>query len=124
MSGSWGVWDWDMISKIEGVCPKMGRKEIYQNYYDMIPREVKTQKVLEMLNKEPYILIENSFPYHVAGDVKHLVLFINPSYLNNEVKIGEILRNHISVPFVYCYNEVDNRSIPDIPHYHVFVRIE
>ena len=70
-----------------------------------------------------YRLIPNNFPYDVAHNIRHLVLWIHPDAPFTENNILEILGKKLKYTNWFCYQSIDIlRSISNIPHYHVFVK--
>ena len=97
-----------------------------------------------------FILTKNSFPYFLENNIIHLLIWINPEiienkdfYMNNENLnnfpeferiILEIVQEEFKRDFInkkikiidnliYFENKIENRSINDIKHIHVFLNL-
>ncbi|KAJ3236788.1 hypothetical protein HDU81_010357 [Chytriomyces hyalinus] len=71
----------------------------------------------------PWTLTLNRFPYALNDGVEHWVLWsIGPNELSTK-QIETILRNQLDgTEFCYLANPPSLKSVPDIHHWHVFVR--
>ena len=74
--------------------------------------------------------IENTFPYDVEDNCKHFVIWFDTKYYANlklkedeEIIIDKIVRNKFKDnQYVYFENVSNNKSVPDIKHFHVFIK--
>lgn len=74
--------------------------------------------------------IENTFPYDVEDNCKHFVIWFDTKYYANlklkedeEIIIDKIVRNKFKDnQYVYFENISNNKSVPDIKHFHVFIK--
>ena len=93
-----------------------------QNYYSKRSEKDKIRFKENIKNKllvNPYVLEKNNYPYNVQAE--HWVLWM--SYPMTEYDINKILdKELIDKEYKYYENPVYIRSVPEIIHYHVFVR--
>lgn len=83
-------------------------------------------------HNEKYVFLKNDFPYNIDDNIKHYVLWCKEkSSINNieniiTIKIRELINKKIfskqEYEFVFSYNVEKNKSIPEIMHYHVFIK--
>ena len=85
-----------------------------------------------------YVLTENTFPYNLEENIKHLIFWINPLVVlkNNFNYTFEIIENIITdiidtdehlkeyKDFILFKNSDKTKSIKEIEHYHVFILTE
>lgn len=69
--------------------------------------------------KNQYVITENAFPYDLAKDIEHYVLWYN-THLSTS-RINKILKDHFKTKNILWYRSV-RESVPDIEHVHVFVQ--
>ena len=74
-------------------------------------------QVKSQLKYQQCVLLQNDYPYHVNG--KHYVL-----WCNKRVNVDEVLKNHFNDTYIIKWfeNPRNLKSIPEIQHYHVFVK--
>jgi hypothetical protein len=93
-----------------------------QMVYDAVPGSTRFNTVSKMMDGKDYLLIDNAYPYDLDPSIRHMVLFVKPSEferVNAEIILRDMLPGK---DFVYCVNSSRNISLPEIPHYQVFVR--
>jgi len=78
-------------------------------------------------NDIKYSFIPNTYPYNIADDVIHYVLWINPDINTYDILLKMIISDHVkllnhSINFCFFKNSLSNKSIPEIEHYHVFIK--
>ena len=80
------------------------------------------ENIKNKLLKNPYVFMKNNYPYHVQAD--HWVLWIRSRI--NEKKVQEIIEKEIGIThkrdWTYYENPPYLRSVPDMIHYHVFIK--
>ena len=107
-------------------------KEIHDKYESF--RESLTVPVAEYLqmtlfgNQDScdYNYRLNDFPYNTEETITHYILWINPkSYQKTSREVKSIIRGKVKVKnmnVIYFMNVPKNRSVMDIPHYHIFTK--
>ena len=78
----------------------------------------------------PFRFVPNNFPYFVENGISHFVLWIRPGYdvdsedVNIRRTIGTYVVSRFSRPLDFCYfrNSSEHKSVPEMEHYHVFIR--
>ena len=78
----------------------------------------------------PFRFVPNNFPYFVENGINHFIFWIRPDYECNHDP--EFIRSCISLyvisrfrqPLEFCFfrNSIENKSILEIEHYHVFIK--
>lgn len=78
-----------------------------------------------LYNRLKWNIVDNKFPYHLQENIKHKVLWIYPSIKLNKDKVDTIIKqytlSHKYNNYIYFQNIGDLRSIPEVPHYHIFI---
>ena len=78
------------------------------------------------LKNKKYYLVKNTFPYHLEKNILHLVLWINDL---NITDIKQLIKKELEIKykkeysFLFFENPKHLRSINDIKHFHVFVKL-
>jgi hypothetical protein len=78
-----------------------------------------------------FILLPNIFPYDLKDNIRHYVLWFNPKYYMNRENIildklylNNIVRQRFpNNDYVYIVNSDKYKSVKEIYHIHVFIRI-
>lgn len=75
------------------------------------------------------VLTSNDYPYYTTPNIVHYLLWIHPSIHINSGSISELISDNIPLSldykeYIYFENHGNNKSILDIRHYHVFIRID
>ncbi len=101
----------------------LGRNEIIQKKYDEFKNnqnltENFLKKIKIQIKENNYYLHENDFPYNVDNNIKHLLLW----YVDDNI-INDILLNLKNKLITYWINNNDNKSIQEINHIHIFVKV-
>jgi len=64
----------------------------------------------------------NDFPYNTDETIIHYILWINPK--SKSLPVKSIIQLKLKVKkFVYFMNVPKNRSVMEIPHYHIFTKV-
>ena len=75
---------------------------------------------------EPYILVPNRYPYHISQkcpEIKHYLFWVNPKNKITQADAKRICEKKFIDHDVFLFeNPPRFKSIPEITHYHVFVR--
>lgn len=78
------------------------------------------------LKNKKYNLVKNAFPYNLEKNILHLVLWINDLNITN---IKQIIKKELEIKykkeheFLFFENPKHLRSINDIKHFHIFVKL-
>jgi hypothetical protein len=73
---------------------------------------------------EPYLFIQNRFGYHLADNIKHYLLWVNPRHDISDFHAEKIIRERFPTQEIhFIINPVKYRSIQGVVHYHVFIKI-
>ncbi|KAI8989943.1 hypothetical protein BDB01DRAFT_487125 [Pilobolus umbonatus] len=74
-------------------------------------------------DRPPVILLPNDFPYNVASDIKHILIWslqpLNRDYIEDILNIN--YGSHL-YEWVYFVNPPEIQSVRKLPHVHVFIR--
>lgn len=93
--------------------------ELVRAYRDHL--NVEKYHITKALNKQYYLFVDNKYPYDVEKGITHKVLFVRPQYDLSTV-IPMLLQGLLpGKTFIYFKNASHNLSIPEFPHYHVFI---
>lgn len=116
---------WDFLKTItsNNHCPTMYRKDMIQIVYDMVPRERRFSNISKLMGEKDYLLIDNLYPYDLEDGITHMVLFINPRNKVSDIDVKGLLEGLLpGKTYVYCMNSSRNISLPEIPHYQIFIK--
>ena len=93
----------------------------YNSYIKMHPNYSNFLK--KIFKKENIILLLNKFPYDLEPNILHYILWSKTKLNNSQIKtiLDEKLK---SFNYIYFENLKKNKSIKDIFHIQVFVKIE
>ena len=98
------------------------RKDNIQKSYELYKsnNSLKNFKmnIKKNIKKNGYIITENDFPYNLNNNVKHYIIWTN----NDIFKIKKILNKRFN-NYIFFRNLIENKSIKDIEHYHIFIEI-
>ena len=98
------------------------RKENIQKSYELYKSNnlLKNFKmnIKKNITKNGYIITENDFPYNLNNNVKHYIIWTNYDIF----KIKKILNKRFN-NYIFFRNLIENKSIKDIEHYHIFIEI-
>lgn len=78
------------------------------------------------LKNKKYYLVKNTFPYHLEKNILHLVLWINDFKITD---IKQLIKKELEkkykkeYEFLFFENPKHLRSINDIKHFQVFVKL-
>jgi len=76
-------------------------------------------------NNLKWNIVDNRFPYYIDKGISHKVLWINPTVQINKDKIDTIIKRYTDSQnyskYIYFQNIGNLRSIPEVPHYHIFI---
>jgi hypothetical protein len=63
----------------------------------------------------------NDFPYNTDETITHYILWINPT--SKSLPVKSIIQSKVKVKkYIYFMNIPKNRSVMEIPHYHIFAK--
>lgn len=105
-------------------------QESYQKYLDAIgdPNEVSDHIYQKMFSdKSIFRFTKCSYPYYFADGTEHFLLWFNPFlkyplHLDLSLVHYLITCNFYPSKVVFFMNDRKNRSVKDVPHYHIFVK--
>lgn len=123
--------EWQRLYKYNGNAPPATvldrNSEMRAAYYKYLKSSAVSQfksrlKHLFMLNEYAIVIAYNKFPYNIAADIAHLVLWINPEKNRDEFE----LRIHLNLllgekNYVLYKNPPQIQTIGEIKHYQLFV---
>ena len=122
--------DWKTLNAFD-FSKKIYRKpEVQKKYEGEMNKYLNYEKYIlnKFLNNKLYNLQPNTYPYDLQPNIKHCVLWLNP-IINKDILykkkfIEGILKSYIpNKEFIFYMNSQKNKSIKQIPHYHVFIKM-
>ena len=127
---------WDTLKQFSVVNPpneRLYRTEETEKKYTRHRENVKENYgsvakylIHKMFSKEAcdkrMVFIENTFPYNTEPNIKHMLVWINPTYSENAKEVNSFIKENTSNPFIYFKNNKQNKTILEIEHYHVFIK--
>lgn len=127
------VYQWSDLLKLDGNPPKcaLDRPKWSMAAMGKAEKQLSAQgtsmsrRILDELfgtyEKRRFIITVNRFPYDVARDVSHLVVWLNPLYDGSEAEVRKYLSGVVS-KYVMYENPLGHRSVTIIPHFQLFVK--
>jgi hypothetical protein len=134
---------WEFIQQFNFTNPPrivLGRSEDVDTKYKEVSHIIKenggalkhlTKKYLS--NGNDYNMTLNNYPYYMEDGVVHYIIWFTGDKFyryNNSPAIENIVRDYINInninsesDYVYYQNIEELRSIPSIPHLHVFINV-
>jgi hypothetical protein len=74
-----------------------------------------------------WVIVDNSFPYNLKPNIRHLLIWIYPGKEFSNEQIIQIIENYMKenkhTHYVYFRHNVNIQSVPEINHYHIFIKI-
>ena len=128
---------WEIVKSFHLQPPKikLPREDKVIERYDSIMKVVKSQQTLpEYLmtkyfsNRDKIVFTKNDFPYYTTPNIIHCLLWIHPTVKILDTDISKVINSsipdHISCKeYIYFENLGNNKSIQEIRHFHIFIRI-
>jgi len=126
---------WKELIKYHLNAPKTSifiRHPNIQTDYDIHKKTITSLKQhimkKELHNKLKWNIVDNNFPYNLDDGIKHKLLWIHPDVILSDNKIKTIIDRYITLnnynQYIYFQNHENNRSVPEIKHYHIFINTD
>jgi hypothetical protein len=133
------TWD-DLVSYKDDPhgCKKNFRTQEFKKRFDEMIQTTLEERTIFMMNLlgfnsnetnvAQYVLRDNDYPYNVTPGIRHMVLFINPKYQDKyteqdlEAIIVAYKLEKSYQDYLWFEQIPERKSLPTIPHYHVFYR--
>ena len=117
---------WQYLQKynLSKVIDKFPRKtEIEEKYMNDMTKQQKLNYIKQKLKTDDYYLIPNDYPYDLSEDINHYVFWCKETYsLEDVLKIALLYFKKTSNEIIVLVNDITNKSVLDINHYHIFVK--
>ena len=117
---------WQYLQKynLSKVIDKFPRKtEIEEKYMNDMTKQQKLNYIKQKLKTDDYYLIPNDYPYDLSEDINHYVFWCKETYsLEDVLKIALLYFKKTSNEIIVFVNDITNKSVLDINHYHIFVK--
>lgn len=126
---------WKELKKLINILPYCGGeitrfpqdKEFYESYIHSLTPEEKINDILKQVRDNEVCLIKNIFPYtrllQNLPNVKHYCLWSRIGSLLSKIIDQKIIENFPHCEYFWFENAPHIKSIPEIWHCHVFVKI-
>jgi hypothetical protein len=118
--------DWQYLQKynLSIVVDKFPRKkEIEEKYMNDITKEQKLNYIKQLLKTNDYHLVPNDYPYDISSNIQHYVFWYKNTYsLEDALTISLSHFHKTSNEIIIFVNDITNKSVLDINHYHIFVK--
>tara|TARA_B100001094_G_scaffold272736_1_gene278749 strand:- start:81 stop:440 length:360 start_codon:yes stop_codon:yes gene_type:complete len=117
--------DWNYIQQFHRNPPdnQLLRHPLIQNQAIAWMKHKDNINVLKkelMLDKTPWVITPNKFPYHFIDKTKHLIFWSNNSINYDELE--KIIQENTDFKnYIFFENKKNNKSIPEIHHAHIFI---
>ncbi|MEI8067357.1 MAG: hypothetical protein WCG91_00200 [Candidatus Shapirobacteria bacterium] len=106
--------------------PKDNQK--YDDYRDSTTREKHLQKIIDDIGDNDFKITPNKFPYSRIikniPEVRHYLLWSKNGELPTKTIESEIERVFPNCDYFYFVNPPNNKSIPEIWHCQIFVKLK
>lgn len=128
------TWD-ELVSlkkKISHSVPEVNRfpddLAFYQLYTKLVSREIRLEIINQLIGDNKIKLIKNNFPYlklyQYINGVEHYCLWSSIGKLSKKVIESEIEKNFPQKEYFWLENSTSTKSIPEIWHCQVFVKLK
>ena len=130
---------WDAVKNFTMDSPPtytLGRldevEERYTRHRDQINSSPFYTSIADYIQKDvlkynEYVFTENEFPYKVADDINHYLLWVSKK-ANGKFDIDSLIKSQREIKackeFTYYRNYKNNASIYEIEHYHIFAKCQ
>jgi len=102
--------------------------EFYRLYQNIVPSDIRLKLLNQQIGSKDVSLIKNQFPYskllHFLPNVKHFCLWSRQKKLSPEVVEQEIKNNFPKNNFFWFENSDKIKSILEIWHCQVFIKLK
>ena len=110
--------------------PNQRSSETIQKYnnFKKLNKDICSYIKNKYLNNCDYCIIKNDFPYDTEKDVKHYILWIKDSFLENINKrdIEDLIQKKMLEleysNYIYFENHISVQTVPDIKHFQIFYK--
>ena len=76
-------------------------------------------------NRLRWVITNNAFPYYLDNGIQHKILWINPQIEMDGNTVKSIIHRYAeNMSYIYFENSLTAKSIPNILHYHIFIKKE
>ena len=132
--------DWSSIQKFHLNPPTISlprQKCVLQEYETNMKKIKQETTIVDYLFKkylsgtQQLVLVPNEYPYYCQDGIIHYLLWVHPSfkvYNNEQIKCIISFRLYdLKIKyqnFIFFENNLNNKSIPEIKHYHVFILLK
>ncbi len=128
--------NWEEFVKLKTVLPfclpEVARLpddlQFYRIYTKLVSKEIRLEIVKKLIGNNDIFLLKNNFPYtrllQNLPEVKHYCLWSKKDRLSPEIIEQEIKKSFPNNDFFWFENSEAIKSIPEIWHCHVFVKIK
>ena len=96
----------------------------YRGFLKVVPNVNKYIFEKYLIDKN-YALVPNRFPYHTDKNVLHYILWFRPEFkiIPQEIQ-STVHRLFPGKRYVAFINHPEVQSVPKVPHYHVFIKVD
>ena len=128
--------NWDDVKKFHRKPPEIRLPRTVETIekYEANMKIIKAKQTISeyLMNKyfssgNKIVFGKNDYPYFTEPNVYHFLLWIHPSMKVKECMVSQLIDSHMpetlnAKEYIYFENLGNNKSIPDIRHFHVFIR--
>lgn len=127
------AYSWEELKKYDGRAPEsaLSRPKHINVRYGYFKKQLKgdgltlkefiMKKIFDEHENKKFIITRNKFPYDVAENVEHLVVWLNPLFDATEEEIRDYLGEKLD-DYIMYENKPGHRSVSDLKHYQLFVK--
>jgi len=128
--------EWDDLQKYNRVMLVkhiFTRTPYIQYLYEINIKNVNQYEYIckNIIKDNLYVIVKNRFPYDLADDIEHNIIWFNPKYYSkwrrtiiydNDYIENIIHRKFSNKPYIYFMNSNQSQSIKNISHIHLFIK--
>ena len=113
---------------VPGVARLPEDLRFYRIYKELVPKEIRLEIIKTLIGDKNICLLQNNFPYtrllQNLPKVKHYCLWSRKYKLTSKTIEKEIKKNFPENEFFYFENIEAVKSVPEIWHCQIFVRLD
>jgi hypothetical protein len=128
--------NWEELVELKSVLPICAPEvvrlpedlQFYRLYIRLVSKEIRLEMINELIGNNNICLLQNNYPYtrllqNLSG-IKHFCLWSKIGKLSPRIVEDEIKKSFSNNDFFWFENSEIVKSVPEIWHCHVFIKVK